>query len=653
MTPRRVLWIASLALAWLAAIVAGYFVIHKPFGLEVAVSISRVVVDIAIGAGGMLLAGGLGRRLVLEAHPDGLSRAALQAALGLGVLALAILGLGAVGLLSPLPLWIVTLGAAVGLRHWISGWVGDLRAVRPLWTKAGLLGGASAVASAVIVLLALAEASAPPSHFDALVYHLTLPLDFLDQGSVAFSGQNPYWGMPLGMELLYTWAAGLGRPETAAVLGWMVGLVALLGVLALGQRFGARAGWVAVAALLCGQTLAESLGWAYADWLAAAEGVGLLIALDSWRQAPGHRRAALAGVMAGMAVSAKYTAGLGILAGGVYLLFANGVRRGWRPLLTFCVAAVLSVIPWLLKNQLGAGSPLFPFLGANVWVSADRQAWYRGGSGFGSILGAVLLPVRATLLGSEGAPGYASSLGPLLLGLVPGALLARRAQRGLVTLLGVYLLAGWAGWGIGSLVSPQLLQSRLYYVLYPAWAALAAAGFAGLSRIRVARVRFGRLAAALVLLSLSLSALGSIRAAVRFNTPAAALGITSPESYLAGRLGGYVPAMEAIEALGQGASVLMLWEARGLYCRPACLPDHWIDRWIADRHALGSADAILESWGRQGITHVLLYRMGADFVRQADLRYSEEDWRSLEGVVAALRPLSQIGDGYVLYEVPR
>jgi hypothetical protein len=85
--------------------------------------------------------------------------------------------------------------------------------------------------------------------------------------------------------MLYTWAMALAGEQAAAVLGWLTGALALAGMLGYAaSRFGVRAAWISVAALLCGSTLADSLAWSYVDWFAILFGLGCIAALDSWLQ---------------------------------------------------------------------------------------------------------------------------------------------------------------------------------------------------------------------------------------------------------------------------------------------------------------------------------------------------------------------------------
>lgn len=646
--------LGSALLAWLLGSLGLYYVLHKPLTPAIALAVARAAADVILAAAIVAAAGGLGRRLAGSPHPEPLASLALQAALGLGLCALGLLGMGALGLLSPLSAWLALLVLIVVLQRQVRAWLLAWRALAAAFSGTDRLGRLLAALVGWILLSALAEALAPPVRFDALVYHLPLARAFIRTGGLAFDPANPYWGMPFGAELLYAWALGLGRAQTAATLGWMAGVIASLGVLGLGRAFGRRAGWVAVAALLGGETLAASLSWIYSDWWAALYAAGLLVALSAARpQGQGRLRgAALAGALAGMAFGVKYTAGLAIAAGMASWAVAAGRRRWWREGAVFGVSAFVLALPWLIKNLMLAGAPLYPFIGHTQWVDPLQQAFFRGSSTAGAWMPALLSPWRAVIEGVEGATGFAASVSPLLLGLLPGCALLRRPLRTASLPILSYLIVGWAAWGIGAAVSPQLAQSRLYFVLFPAWALLAGAGFEGLARLRLPAVRLRVLAGALVVLTLTLTASALALQGLRNAPLAAAAGVLEDSEYRMRRLGAYVVAMDRLAALEPPARVLLLWEPRGDPCLPACLPDYWIDRWLVEQRVLDASPPTVRRWGEQGLTHVLLYRAGQRFVERTEPSYSRAEWEALERVLAEMTLIDRIGDGYELYRVP-
>ena len=251
--------------------------------------------------------------------------------------------------------------------------------------------------------------------------------------------------------------------------------------------------------------------------------------------------------------------------------------------------------------------------------------------------------------GVEGAPGFAADIGPWLIALLPGLGFVRRAHRASLLPVGAFVAAGWAAWIVAGASAELLGQTRLYYGLLPAWAALAGAGLAGLNRSRIGSIRPGRIASVLITFTLGLLTLGYVAQVAMANPLAPVLGLESSEGYRARRLGTYGPAMQAVRDLGSEASVVMLWEPRGLDCRPTCQPDVWLDRWSVDRARLGTADRILESWRQSGVTHLLLYRAGMVFVRGHEARYSAADWEELDRLLQSLPDPVRYGDGYELF----
>jgi hypothetical protein len=263
----------------------------------------------------------------------------------------------------------------------------------------------------------------------------------------------------------------------------------------------------------------------------------------------------------------------------------------------------------------------------------------------------VLLPFAATLLGVEGAPGFSASIGPLLIGLSVGVFLIRNSKRSFSNGVGVFVLIGWFVWACATLSNSFLGQSRLYYAIFPAWGLLAGAGFEGFAQIKISKIRFERIVGVLVLVSLSFSAFTILQDRLSKQPVPVILEIEDEASYLTRALGAYYPAMQAVLNLPEGSSVLNLWEPRGFYCRPRCLPDTWIDRWYLDRQRYVEVERIFQQWQMEGFTHVLLHDAGMQFVKQNDNRYQHDDWETLTSLLEKMSLLDRFGEGYSLYRV--
>jgi len=653
------------ALIGLAVLSAGYYVMHKPVSPDFALNLLRLFWQVAVALLILSASAGIGRRLLYKIPLPPLAGIAVQAGLGAGLISLGALAAGYLGLFRPL--WAGVALALIFLIYWrdILAWWSAWRSLGALWLGSDGFGRAVGVCTGLIFAFTLVVALAPPLKYDALVYHLVLPQLYLEAGRLEYLPQLMYWGMPQNAEMLYAFGMSLGGGSAAVVLGWLVGLLALLGIFGLTADYlGLAAGWAAVAALACGYTLASGLSWGYNDWWVIFDSLGFLVFLIGWVE---HRRSgllALSGLFAGLAVGTKYTAGLLVVCGSLVIVWnsfhSGGARVTVKALFQFAFPALLIFLPWLAKNWLATGNPFYPLLFPAGAMSELRLSLYQGGQPWGNWLDFFLLPVRATIWGVEGAPGYSASIGPLLLGLGLAAGLnwrtMRDRQRAIILTSALVALSGISVWMVAGRFSSLLLQSRLYVAFFPALAVLAGAGYTGLSSIVSAGARLGRVASFLILLVLGLTTVEVGIQTIRQRSLPAVLGLLTPQEYLEHNLGWYASAMSALRDLPEGARALMLWEPRSLYCQPVCKPDEIIDRWLRERYPAPGAEpfsarAILQSWTESGYTHLLLHKTGADFLRREDLAYQPSDWQALDQLLALLGQPESFGGAYLLYQL--
>jgi hypothetical protein len=86
----------------------------------------------------------------------------------------------------------------------------------------------------------------PPLKWDSLVYHLELPRQYIRLGRIGFVEGNLFVGFPQIGEMNFTWAMALRGGAAAATLGWVTGVIALLGVAGFARRLiGGRGGLMA------------------------------------------------------------------------------------------------------------------------------------------------------------------------------------------------------------------------------------------------------------------------------------------------------------------------------------------------------------------------------------------------------------------------
>jgi hypothetical protein len=660
-TLRRVL-VFSAAFAGLFLPIAVFYIFHKPLppaawegirdvqaGLSAAGRIRDVLVDLSAAGWILWISVGIGRRFFRDMGITALERAALSGALGLGLLTLLFLAIAWAGIMNRATSLAICAGLTLLVSIPLARRIADFIKHRshPLIERGGAFPLFLGCFSAGSLLLSLGIALAPPAAWDALVYHLRIPQQVLAAQSLSFAGDSLFREMPQSAEMLYTAAMALtGRAETAAVLGWGVACLALLGLTGIARRMGLRHSLLPAALLLSADTLARSMGWGYADWIAA------LAALS--RKEAGAKWILLSGVFAGFAAGTKYTAGIifGVLVLAVLSL------RDWKQSLKEAALLsggfLLAFSPWILRGLAVWGNPLPPMLDTGP-LAAYKMDLFTGRPLEGAWWMAAVMPLLQSTIGAYDASPFAATIGPLLIAFLPGALIRRGGEppagRFLLKLCGLSALLFWAACGVGGFFSELLVQPRLYLPLFPGIALLSAYGFEGLWKIRLPGFRLGAAAAVLGALVLAVQLAGFGQSWIASGVPGYLSGSLTRTEYLEKNLGWYMRAMDAAQALPDGSRVLMLWEPRGFYCGQVCSEDATIDRWYLARRSGLTAEEVLAQWRAEGWTHILLFDSGADFERAARSEYEAADWEALDRMRALLPVVERFGGGYVLYSL--
>ncbi|MBL8764694.1 MAG: hypothetical protein JNM07_10545 [Phycisphaerae bacterium] len=342
-------------------------------------------------------------------------------------------------------------------------------------------GSAWILLSAPAIATMLVAACSPPGWlwgsefggFDSLSYHLQLPQEWFRDGGVRAYPHNVYAYLPSYVEAAYlhlgsltglAWPSAPGQPSgllaneglglascqllhagmallTAALIHDLVRAIQPRGPIA-AARLAASAflatPWVVVVGSLSYNEMAMTAMFA-ASLRVALDASGLI-------HAPARRGAAL-GLLIGAAVAAKPTSAF-FVTPAVLLAAAAGTGRAgltslWRAAPAAASAVYVVSLPWLIRNHLAGGNPLFP-AGAAVFGPAhwspDQFVRFRAGHSFNG----GLFERLSLLLSSERGAAHRQwfSLFPLALALTIPALLDRATRRhAAITLGGAALIA--------------------------------------------------------------------------------------------------------------------------------------------------------------------------------------------------------------------
>ncbi|HOW69118.1 MAG TPA: hypothetical protein PKY77_00840 [Phycisphaerae bacterium] len=637
-------------------------VLVAPFvlvGVESVVAFAVVLIEgmkaTAVLAGAGLAGGWLIWLLGLGGRPWH-ERVILGAGLGVGFLALAVLGLGCLGLLSRgnAVLLVGVVGLAGLIRLAVD--VRDLSAASVRARDEAARAGVRRPGDRMLWLwllvvpflaLTLLAVCLPPgvlwreegNAYDILEYHLAVPKAFHDLGRITFLPNNVYSGFPLSYEMLAllmmalrgdaihaafaaqfvnvalavlwlaaAWLAGRAFSPRAGMLAgvlagvtpWIMYLAGIayveIGMLAMGMcALGAMLRAMMTTGVAGGEAAAVGGSFAGAASFGAGSGSGARVA--SWRWF------LLAGMLTGLACGFKYTAVV-LIAVPLAVLVVFEVAVWWKKLGHVVLLGLVSAVvfsPWLIRNAINTGNPVYP-LGysvfgsrAGVWDADLEKRWQRAHGSAEAERSSV--PMVARVVERTVAD---ERIGPVLILLATWGALVRRDRWtvGLAVMLGVQFVL-WLG--------ATHLFARFAVVLLLPLVLLAARllerPVSGLGRVLLAVV-------------LVLGAGWNFYAIGGLFYVHTRLGPSHEPIQAYDKLEWFVkglwPSMQevgAINGLDAGAKVMLIGEARTFYLRRRC--DYAV---VFNHHPLAQAareipdDEELLDWLRQeGCTHVLAH----------------------------------------------
>ena len=344
----------------------------------------------------------------------------LGAALGIGLLSLLTLGLGVIGVLER-EVWIlltILLSVAGLLRLWLllraprasaRADTADANTHSPRFNLAPdppvrpALNYAWLITAPFLVIALLTAAHAPGLlwqeegyGYDVLEYHLQTPKEYCQAGQINYLPHNVYANFPAQVEMLYLLDMVLsGEDIEAGVTAQLIHTI--LALLAVYAAWVAGREWSRSAGMLCALVLA-TVGWLpYLCGLAYVEngllffsmtGFALVARASRQQSSPQDddnaglqpraywRLVLLAGICAGFACGCKYTAvSLTVLPLALVLLVGSRRAPAQRVagVFLFLLGGTVAFSPWLIKNQVLTGNPVFPL--ANSVFKAEPPGW--------------------------------------------------------------------------------------------------------------------------------------------------------------------------------------------------------------------------------------------------------------------------------------
>ena len=234
------------------------------------------------------------------------------------------------------------------------------------------------LAIAVIFLLAhLPNALYPVLDHDDIVYHLELPQHYLASHALDAPVFSLYGAMPHLIEILYVVPLALGDFVAPKVFALSIHfwIVAGIGAFAL-PRLGRLGVGVGALLYLSGQNVEWHLGRAYNEPVLGFFLLGAALAFIAWWETRRGAYLGIVGIACGAACASKYTAWffaaviLASAAAGI-LRLEQGTARRLRAALLLVLPCAALVLPWIVKNVIATGNPVYP----NLYGSFGGSDW--------------------------------------------------------------------------------------------------------------------------------------------------------------------------------------------------------------------------------------------------------------------------------------
>ena len=228
-----------------------------------------------------------------------------------------------------------------------------------------------------LFLLALAgsatffAAATPPFFYDALMYHLAVPQQYLLNHGFQYMPHHHYSNFPMNLGMLFIVGMSFSGGMLAQLLSWSFAPMSALAVYGF-----AKSRWGRQTALTASTILVFVPGVLVVSTLTSVD-LGTMFysclgffALLSWGQHRQKFRLVFAAVFCGLAIGTKYTALVTtfapmflvlLLYEVIYAKKHRGVFGGIRSLVLFNLVIFCIVLPWIAKNVIYTENPVYPF----------------------------------------------------------------------------------------------------------------------------------------------------------------------------------------------------------------------------------------------------------------------------------------------------
>ena len=502
-----------------------------------------------------------------------------------------------------------------------------------------------------------------------MVYHLNVPRIYANEHRIVGIPYNLFSNTFLNIEMLYTAALLIDRFVLANLIHLIFGLGSLMFLYAVARRnFGAPTAALATLILLFNPAVLNEMPIAYVDMGMVFYFLLSLYCLWRWREEKNARWFGLLCIFAGIFAGIKYTSIHGLVSICIMLvaaeLFSGGrkVPMAIGRVAIFGGTVTLFVLPYLVKNYLITGNPVYPLMYTifgGRWLTAgqvERMLAYVNTHGMGhDWLNLAALPWNITVHGNSGYAHFDAVITPLWLAFLPLFFFVRNKSAMLkwaLCICVVYFLS----WTASTHITRYLMPIFPLLSLICAHAVVALGKeTAESSRLLSSIFKSGYIMlCGIVWFSFAYPYL--LRVPREFGP--VVWGMQTTHEFHAKRIPNYPVFKYINQNLPPDASLAFFWDNRGFFCEREQIGDSVFEApsMIELVHEAGSASAFHEKLMEMGITHILfnelfLRRFPVHTVSAEDNARLTNDFILLRNFLSRYCTSLYTADDATLYEI--
>ncbi|MFA5778932.1 MAG: glycosyltransferase family 39 protein [Elusimicrobiota bacterium] len=306
----------------------------------------------------------------------------------------------------------------------------------------------------VFFAVSFVGALTPPTFYDSMVYHLAIPLQYVKNHRIIEIESNIFSNFPQNIEMLYTMAIILCDDILANLIHFVFFPLLTFSIYGfLREKYDGKMSIFASLIFAITPAIVMLASGTYVDLGLTFYLFLSFISLMKWMETSLNKWLVLSGLLCGFSLGIKYTAGISAIIF-ILIIFHTAVSKReniFSKIILFVSSAFLVFLPWLVKNYIFTGNPVFPFyIFGNAPDYIQKYLSHVSQHGTSGIADFLNLPWNITMEGIKFGGGF-DIIGPFYLVFLPVLFLITKTDK-LVKISFAYLILYFFFWSISAKV---------------------------------------------------------------------------------------------------------------------------------------------------------------------------------------------------------